>query len=323
MHDFRYALRLIRQNWAFSLTVILILALCIGANTAVLSVVNAAMIRPLPYPEPGRLYQPLSIYQDEAYPSVNGLVWQITRDHVPALEIGLYGGSFSAGVNMTVNHTGILVQQGRVSAGFFHVLGIAPEIGREFNPDEDREGGPKAAILSYHAWQKYLHGDRNAIGSSIDLRGEPYTIVGIMPRGFRWNADADLWTPVRPSTHGEGGGTNYHMIARLRPGATFEQADTQMANLTPDLQKSRTYDNDFKRIGLASLQEGVTTDLRAPLKILWIAVAAVFLLGCVNIGGMQLARASGRIGEIATRLALGAPLARIIRQLLIESVVLR
>ncbi len=202
------------------------------------------------------------------------------------------------------------------------MLGISPEIGREFNADEDRAGGPQAVILSHAAWQMYLHSNRNVIGTSILLRGEPYNIVGVMPRGFRWEADVDLWTPLRPSTKGEGSGTNYGMIARLRPGATLQQAATQIAGIKEEIRKRTGRRPDFMGIGVVSLQEGITRDLRNPLKILWIAVAAVFFLGCVNIGGMQLARSSGRAGEIATRLALGAPLRRIIRQLMIESVVL-
>jgi predicted permease len=323
MHDLRYALRLIARNWTFSATVILILALCIGANTAVLSVVNAAMVRPLPYPQPERLGHVVSIYPhgDPFETSVDGVTWELVRDRVPSLEIALYGGAFGDQVNMGVSGNGILVHQQRVSAGYFHVLGIAPDSGREFSADEDRDGGPAAVILSHATWKRYFGGDRGVIGRGTLLKGEPYTVVGVMPEQFE--SEADVWTPLRPSTKGEGGGSNYGMIARLRPGATFAEARSQLALLTEDVRKRGSYGkNSGVTIGIVSLQEGVTSDLREPLKILWIAVAAVFVLGCVNIGGMLLARSSARVGEVATRISLGASASRITRQLLVESIVL-
>jgi len=326
MHDLRYAFRLIRQNWAFSLTVIVILALCIGANTAVLSVVNAAMVRPLPYPDPARLGAVVAIFPHGDNPfdnSVDGVSWELVRDRVPSLDGAVYGGSFGNGVNLGVNGSGAFVHQARVSAGFFRVLGIAPLIGREFIADEDRDGGAPVVILSHAVWKKYFNGDRNIVGRGIHLRGEPYTVIGVMPAGFRFEEDADLWTPLRPSPKGEGSGSNYGMIARLKPGASWEQARSQMALLTDDVRRMGSFGkNSGVQLGLAGIQQAMTQDLRQPLMILWAAVAAVFVLGCVNIGGMLLARASGRIGEIATRLALGAPLSRIVRQLLTESIVL-
>jgi predicted permease len=326
MHDLRYAFRLIRQNWAFSLTVIVILALCIGANTAVLSVVNAAMVRPLPYPDPDRLGAVVAIFPHGENPfenSVDGASWELVRDRVPSLDGAVYGGGFGNGVNLGVNGGGAFVHQARVSAGFFRVLGIAPLIGREFNPDEDRDGGAPVVILSHSLWEKYFGSDRNIIGRGIHLRGEPYTVIGVMPAGFRFDEEADLWTPLRPSQKGEGGGSNYGMIARLKSGATWGQARSQLALLTDEVRRTGSFGKDSGvQLGVVGIQRAVTQDLREPLMILWAAVAAVFVLGCVNIGGMLLARASGRIGEISTRLALGAPLRRIVRQLLTESVVL-
>lgn len=323
MHDIRYALRQIPQNWGFSLTVILILALCIGANTAVLSVVNAAMVRPLPYPEPDRLGA-VVVAERSGNPfgnSVDGTAFELVRDRVPALEGAAYGGGFGNGVNLGVNGSGAFVHQARVSSGFFRVIGIAPLIGREFSADEDREGGAPVVILSHASWQKYFGSDRQIIGRGIFLRGEPYTVIGVMPAGFRFNENADLWTPLKPSRKGEGAGSNYGMLARLRPGASWQEAKAQLALLTADVQRTSSLGKEAS-LGIAGIQQALTQDLREPLLILWAAVAAVFVLGCVNIGGMLLARSSGRIGEIATRLALGAPLRRIVRQLLTESVVL-
>ncbi len=326
MHDLRYALRLIRQNWGFSLTVIAILALCIGADTAVLAVVNGAMVRPLPYPQPDRLTQIVVKFSfDGKQGSENnfdGTTWEAIRDHATALDSAVYSWGTS-GINLGVNGAGVFVKQQRVSAGFFRVLGVPPTIGREFNPEEDRAGGPPVVLLSHAVWQRYFHGDPAVVGRGILLRGEPYTVVGIMPAGFRSDTKADLWAPLRPSRNGEGGGTNYHFIARLRPDATWQQGSGQLAVITQDLKNAGKFHKDKSgTLDIVPLLEGRTSNLREPLMLLTGAVGFVFILGCVNIGGMLLARSSGRIGEIATRLALGAPFSRIVRQLLIESTTL-
>src|SRR6266404_5288650 len=227
MQDLRYAFRLIARNWAFSLTVVVIFALCIGANTAVLSVVNAAMLRPLAYPEPERLAQVVVNYRGGGTgPSHDGRTWEAVRDSVPALDAAVYS-DWVTGVNIGVNGSGVYAKQQRVSAGFFRVLGVAPAIGREFTETEDRAGGPSAVILSHAIWKKYFSGDPGVVGRSILLRGEPYTVVGVMAAGFRSDTAADLWTPIRPSRSGEGGGNNYGILARLRPGAAWQQAAAQ------------------------------------------------------------------------------------------------
>jgi predicted permease len=324
MHDLRYAFRLIRQNWAFSLTAIVILALCIGANTAVLSVVNAAMIRPLDYPQPERLTNVAARGIEDTSTSHDGRTWELIKERVPSIEAAVYGYGLGGGVNLGVNGNGVYVKQQRVSAGFFHVLGISPEIGREFNDLEDRAGGPAAVLLSHNLWRRHFNSNPNILGERILLRGEPYTVIGVIPAGFQFaGTGADLWTPIRPSRTGEGNGTNYRIIARLKKDVAWAQASTELNALVPELKRLGSYSKTSTvTLGLMSLQEGVTRDLREPLKMLWIAVAAVFILGCVNIGGMLLARASGRVGEVATRMALGAPVTRIVRQLLVESTVL-
>src|SRR5580704_1143361 len=326
MHDLRYAFRLIRQNWGFSLTVIAILALCIGANTAVLAVVNGAMVRPLPYLEPDRLAQLVRVFVEngmsDTHNSHDGRTWEAVRDRVSSIDSGVFSYGTN-GINLGVEGNGVYVQQQRVSTGFFGILGVHPMIGREFTPDEDRAGGAPVAILSHALWHKYFHDDPTVVGRTVVLRGEPYTVVGVMPAGFRTDAKVDLWTPIRPSTRGEGGGSNYHLLARLKKGASWAQVSAQLASLVPDLKKAGAYSKGANvRLDAVPMLEGMTSDLRQPLMLLWDAVGVVFVLGCVNVGGMLLARASGRIGEIATRLALGAPFSRIVRQLLIESTAL-
>lgn len=326
MHDLRFAFRLIRQNWAFSLVVVAILALCIGVNTAVLAVVNGAMLRPLPYPEPERLTQVVAVFKQqdpsEGEQSHDGRTWEAIRDGVPSIDAAVYS-DWITGVNLGVEGSGIYVKQQRVCSGFFRVLGVAPMIGREFTADEDRTGGGATVILSHPLWHKYFHDDPSIVGKGVLLKGESYTVVGVMPAGFRSATKADVWTPLRPSTKGEGGGTNYSIIARMKTGASHQEAAGQLASLIPELKRAGSYGkNAMVRLDVIPLLQGQTSDLRKPLMLLWSAVGFVFLLGCINIGGMLLARASGRIGEMATRLALGAPFLRIVRQLLIESTAL-
>jgi predicted permease len=176
-------------------------------------------------------------------------------------------------------------------------------------------------VLSYALWKRVFREDASVVGQSVTLRGEPYTIVGVLPSNFQSNTAADLFTPLQPTPTGEGGGWNYEIVARLRPGATWAQADAQVEAVgAPFLRADGP--SDPGRLHLISLQRGLTDDLRAPLFILWAAVGLVLLIGCVNIAGLLLARSAGRTREMATRLALGSGRAALIRQLLAESVLL-
>jgi len=213
------------------------------------------------------------------------------------------------------------VKQFRVSAGFFRVLGVAPEIGREFTADEDTRNGPAVTVLSHGLWVRLFGGDPSALGRSIMLRGEPYTIVGVMPASFTTNTPADLWTPVRPWRGGEAGGNNYTIIGRLKPEATWAQAATEVAAVGGPLLR-QMFQNARVEQRIVPLQRGETDRVRRPLVILWAAVGAVLLIGCVNIAALLLSRASARAPEIATRIALGGGRAAIVGQLLAESVVL-
>ena len=304
----------------------LTLALCIGANTAIYSVVDRVLLRPLPYPQPERLAQVITRFERGGGDQIGqtGGTWEALRAGVTSLDLATTSGGFGTiGVNLVVGQHAEYVAQQRVSAGFFHVLGVAPARGREFTADEDRPNGPAAAVLSHRLWLRLFNGDAAAIGRSITLRGEPHTIVGIMPAGFTSDAPADVWTPVRPSKNGEGGGQNYAILARLKPGATWAQADADVASagqpVMADLYRSTP---NAARLGIIPLQQGETTQVQQPILILWAAVAVVLLIGCVNIAGLLMARGVARAPEIATRMALGGGRAAIVRQLLTESAVL-
>jgi predicted permease len=328
MRDLRYAIRVLLKTPAFTLTAVLTLALCIGANTAIYTVVDRVLLRPLPYPRPERLamiarHYPIAGAEDDY--SQSGLAWVALRDGAASvIDLAAYSG-LGGSVNLVAGDRPSSVQQLRVSAGYFRVLGVAPEIGREFSADEDRVNGPAAAILSHALWARAFGADPAIVGRSILLRGEPHTVAGVMPASVQWGTATDVWTPLRPSTQGEGGGENYGLIARLKDGVGWPQALQQIEAATTTLARERYRNPRFEspaRFGAVPLQRGLTGETRRPLLILWGAVGIVLLIGCVNIAGLLTARAVARAPEIAIRIALGGGRGAIVRQLLTESVVL-
>jgi predicted permease len=322
--DFRHALRILRRGPAASFLIVVTLALCIGANTAIFSVVDAILLRPLPFPEPGRLARIVTHFRAQGAEGdqvgQNGRAWELIRDHATFLDAAVYSDGAS-GVNLSAAGHVQHVQQQRVGAGFFRVLGILPQVGREFTPQEDHAGGPPLAVLSHSLWRQIFQEDPGAVGQSLLLKGEPYTIVGIMPENFHSNVTADVWTPLQASASGEGGGTNYAVAARLKPDATWAQADSQLESIGAPLFKN-VPQGSTARLHLISLQDGDTQGLRKPLLILWGAVGLVLLIGCANVASLLLAKATTRSREIATRMALGGGRGAIIRQLLVEALVL-
>jgi len=324
-NDARFALRQLRKSPAFTLVVLATLGLSIGANTAIYSVLDAVLLRPAPYPELDRLALVVRHWRQNGKegdePSQNGAMFEGVRDGSRALDVAAFAGD--SGVNFAAQGHLEYVRQQRVSAGFFRVLGIAPQMGREFSRAEDTAGGPAVAVLSYEFWQRALGGDTATLGRAIALRGEPYTVVGIMPRGFRTSAPVDVWTPLRPSRTGEGQGSNYGAIARVKPGFSWAAAADELKALSPGIAEQAHVSRDTTiEQRMVPFQSGSTTGMRSELVIAWAAVLMVLLIGCVNIAGLLLARAGARSREIATRMALGGSRAAIVRQLLIESLLL-
>ena len=329
MRDLRYAVRVLRKSPAFTITAVVTLALCIGANTAIYTVVDRVLLRALPYPNPERLAmitrhaQGPGVTEDDL--SQSGFTWVALREGAgAAIDIAAWSG-LGGGVNLVAGERATSVPQQRVSAGFFRVLGVAPELGREFTDEEDRVNGPSVAVLSHALWVSAFNADRAIVGRSIMLRGEPHTVVGVMPAAFYWPTRVDIWTPLRPSPVGEGSGENYGILARLKDGVSWPQATNQIASATTELARERyrsRRDDVAVRFSAIPLQRGLTDDSRRPLLILWAAVGVVLLIGCVNIAGLLVARGVARRPEIATRIALGGSRGAIIRQLLTESLVL-
>jgi predicted permease len=324
--DARFALRQLRKSPGFTLVVIGTLALCIGVNTAVFSVLDAVLLRAAPYPEPDRLALVVTAVRgggaEEIDNSQTGAQFEAVRDRVGGLDVaanaGPGGANFAAGLGPEY------IQQQRVSAGYFRVLGVAPLTGREFSREEDVPEGVAVALLSHAFWQRAFHGDAGVLGRTISLRGEEYTVVGIMPREFRAAAPVDVWTPLRPSRRGEGGGSNYEVLARLRPGVSWAQASEQLRSLSQALNADPAFPREMKNFEerIIPLQTGATQDVRSELLLTWGAVLMVLLIGCVNIAGLLLARSGARGREMATRMALGGSRGAIVRQLLMESLLL-
>jgi len=325
MHDLRHAIRVLRKAPIFTATAVVTLALCIGANTAIYTVVDRMLLRPLPYLAPDRLAAVTRHVEGDGVSSdqigQNGRTWELLHHSATKIDVAATGGTM--GVNLVAGHRTEYVIQRRVSAGFFQVLGVRLARGREIAADEDRVGGPQAVVLTHGIWARVFGSDPSVVGRPIVLRGEPHIVVGVLPADFWYSQRVDVWTPLRPAPRGEGGGENYGIIARLRSGMTWGEAEGEIASLGgPLMREMYRSPNRTVRLGLIPLRRGLTQELRLPLLILLGAVAIVLFIGCVNIAGLLLAQAATRAPEMATRMALGAARRVIVRQLLAESVVL-
>jgi predicted permease len=326
--DLKYGWRQLIKAPGFAITAILTLGLAIGANTAVFSLVDAVLLKSLPYPQPERLGTMGAIYTrngveiERGDMSVDGAGWQALKNQAGSIDLAL-SSSLASPVSLVAGARTLSVEPQRVSAGYFRVLGVPPAIGREFSGDEDVPGGPSLAILSDRIWRSAFDGDASVIGQSILLKGEPHLVVGVMPASFKNSLEADLWTPLRPSTTGEGAGTNYGVVVRLKDGVTWPQASGEAGPAVDATMRRRTSDDGVTVSHiLMPLQEQMTGDVRLPLLLLSAGVGVVLLVACVNLAGLLLARAGRRTREIATRLAVGGNRRAVMRQLLIESLLL-
>jgi predicted permease len=327
-HDLRYSVRQMRRNPGFVSIVVVTLALSVGANTAIFSVVNALLLRSLPYPQPQRLGT-IFTRVSGVHPSwdrhhIDGEQWELLRDHVPAL-LSAISGIRPAGINLQAGSHVAYLHAARISAHYLDVLQIRPFLGRNFTVDEDRPNGPHVVILSYGLWRTAFDANRGVVGAPILLKGAPYTVVGVLPQAAVMPQAADLFTPIQADLAGEGGGTNFIDIVRLRDGANWQQADAEINRAWA--MRAHPYeltDNPGAQVSYAvlPLQEGEATALRPQVLALMLAAGFILLIACANLAALTLVRVQRRTPEIATRLALGASRWRIEKQLWIENLLL-
>ena len=321
--DLQYAIRQLRKSPGFTTVAVLVLALGLGANASLFTVINAVLLRPLPYPNAGDLVQIWEANQSQG--ELQGVVspwnfvdWQ--KQSATMAELAVYEYESFALITSTAPERmrGVLT-----SSGFFPVFGVKPLLGRTFSADDDRLGS-HSVILSYGAWQRRFQGDSNIAGKPITLNGEAYTVIGVMPATFQFpGATIEIWSTPAYDLNKRNRRSHYlYAVGRIRKGVTLGRAQAEMTTIASRLEQQYPDSNRGRTINLVPLQEQMIGSYRPALLLLWGAVALVLLIGCANIAHLLLARSASRQREFAIRAAMGAGRSRLIRQLLTESAIL-
>src|SRR5262245_47420020 len=333
MNELKFAFRQLLKNPGFTAVGVLTLALGIGANTAIFSVINGVLLKPLPYPEPDRLVtlwesSPQRGVEQERVSGPNYLDWRAQNTVFSELAVSP-GWQGVENFNLVLRDTTAKIRASYTSASLFATLGTKPLLGRTLLPEEDRKEGNRAAVLGYGLWQRYFAGDSNVIGHTltVDTYGRrEYEIVGVMPPGFGLPGQCELWLPMgwmgvtldsRRSAHW------HNVIARLKAGVTLAQARSELNTIQARIKQAHPGEIVGSEVAVVPLlHQALGRSMHTALLVLWGVVAGVLLIACVNVANVMLARAATRQKEIALRRAMGAGRWRVMRQLLIESVVL-
>jgi macrolide transport system ATP-binding/permease protein len=323
LQDLRFALRQSRKNPGFVLTAVVVLAMGMSVTVAIFGFVDAALLQPLPYASPNRL---MSVNESNlesprwplSYPDY--LDWQRRNKSFSSLDI--YNGT---GYLLRTPSGALSVAGARVSGGFFKTLGVRPMLGRDFYPGEDRLGGPNVVILSYKAWLHHFHARRDAVGQTVDLDSQAYTIIGVLPRTFSFSrANAEFWVPINTLTQHEQMRTFYNFwgVGRLRDGVTAREALTEMSGIAKQVQMQYPTADRYEGASVIPLSDVINGDIRPILLTLLGGAGLLLVIASVNVASLMLVRSENRRREIAVRGALGAAPARLVRQFATEGLLL-